>query len=202
MADKETATSSVTIPVIDISGYIGGGSAAQTAQVAAEIGQACRSPGFFQIVGHDVAPSLRGRLLDQTARFYAQPAAAKAALHRGLSINGARGYEALGTEVLEAGYADQKEGFMFGPELPPGRFLQGPNLWPDEAACPGFRATMEEYFAAARGLSVRLFRLLALSLGLEEKYFDAFIDSRDCKGGEEKDATPPHPPRVGRNRTL
>ncbi|KAI1487043.1 putative gibberellin 20 oxidase [Biscogniauxia mediterranea] len=181
MSDKEATASSnnITIPVIDISGYIAG-SATQTARIAADLGQACRSPGFFQIVGHGVAPSLRARLLEKTAQFYALPAAAKAALHRGRSANGARGYEALGTEVHETGYTDQKEGFMFGPELPPGgRFLQGPNLWPDEAACPGFRQTMEEYFAAARGLSVKMFRLLALSLGLDESYFDAFVDSRD-----------------------
>ncbi|KAI5921916.1 putative gibberellin 20 oxidase [Camillea tinctor] len=179
MANTDTgAAPTITIPVIDISGYIQG-SAPQTAHIATQLAQACRSPGFFQIVGHDVPASLRARLLSQTAQFYALPAETKAALHRGLSANGARGYEALGTEVLEGSYTDQKEGFMFGRDLPPGRFLQGPNLWPAESVCPGFRATMEEYFTAVRGLSVKMFRLLALSLGLEEGYFDGFVDSRD-----------------------
>ncbi|KAI1763141.1 hypothetical protein GGR53DRAFT_498691 [Hypoxylon sp. FL1150] len=80
---------------------------------------------------------------------------------------------------MEGDFQDQKEGFMIGPELPPGRFLQGPNLWPEEGDCPGFRSTMEEYFAAVRGLSVKMFRLLALSLRLDEHYFDAFVNSRD-----------------------
>ncbi|KAI1498015.1 putative gibberellin 20 oxidase [Biscogniauxia marginata] len=168
----------VTIPVIDISDYIRG-DAAGTTKVALELGRACRSPGFFQIIGHDVPAELRSRLFEKTSQFYSLPQEKKSALRRGLSVNGARGYEALGTEVLESEYMDQKEGFMFGPELPPGRFLQGPNLWPEESSCPGFRSTMEEYFAAARGLSVKMFRLLALSLGLSEKYFDAFVDSRD-----------------------
>ncbi|KAI1080936.1 putative gibberellin 20 oxidase [Whalleya microplaca] len=169
---------SITIPVIDISGYIDGDST-KTAQIAQELNAACRSPGFFQIVGHDVSAELRARVFKKAAEFYALPHATKAALRRGLSVNGARGYEAIGTEIMEDDFEDQKEGFMIGPELPPGRFLQGPNLWPEESACPEFRSTLEEYFAAVRNLSIKMFRLLALSLNLEEKYFDAFVDSRD-----------------------
>ncbi|KAI0891991.1 putative gibberellin 20 oxidase [Annulohypoxylon nitens] len=168
----------VTIPVIDISGYIAGDSS-QTARIAEELNAACRAPGFFQIVGHDVSTDLRARLFQKTAEFYSLPSAKKSALGQGFSVNGARGYEAIGAEIMEGDFKDQKEGFMMGPELPAGRFLQGPNMWPEEADCPGFRSTMEEYFAAARNLSVKLFRLLALSLHLEENYFDGFVDSRD-----------------------
>ncbi|KAI1103723.1 putative gibberellin 20 oxidase [Jackrogersella minutella] len=174
----EQAPSHVTIPVIDISGYIAGDSS-RTAHIVEELRAACRAPGFFQIVGHTVSPELRDRLFAKVAEFYALPSAKKSALRQGLSVNGARGYEAIGAEIMEADFRDQKEGFMIGPELPPGRFMQGPNLWPEDGDCPGFRSTMEEYFAAARNLSVKLFRLLALSLRLEEHYFDAFVDSRD-----------------------
>ncbi|KAI0179851.1 putative gibberellin 20 oxidase [Hypoxylon sp. FL1284] len=175
--DRAQATS-VTIPIIDISGYIDG-DLFRTAQIAEELNAACRAPGFFQIVGHDVPAELRVRLFDKVSQFYALPPAAKSALRRGLSANGARGYEAIGSEVFEDDIQDQKEGFMIGPELPRGRFLQGPNLWPDDSDCPGFRSVMEEYYAAVRSLSVKMFRLLALSLRLDEHYFDAFVDSRD-----------------------
>ncbi|KAL7619626.1 hypothetical protein AAE478_010167 [Parahypoxylon ruwenzoriense] len=168
----------ITVPVIDISGYITG-DPSRTAEIAEELNTACRSPGFFQIIGHDVPAELRPRLFSKVAQFYTLPSAAKAALSRGLSSNGSRGYEAAGAQVLEGDFGDQKEGFMIGPELPPGRFLQGPNLWPRESDCPGFRSTMEEYYAAVRSLSVKMFRLLALSLRLDEHYFDAFVDSRD-----------------------
>ncbi|KAI0886613.1 putative gibberellin 20 oxidase [Annulohypoxylon maeteangense] len=176
--DQGPPAAPVTIPVIDISGYIAGDST-RTAQIAEELSAACRAPGFFQIVGHDVSSELRTRLFEKTAQFYRLPSAKKSALGQGFSANGARGYEALGAEIMEGDFKDQKEGFMMGPELPPGRFLQGPNLWPEEVDCPEFRSTMEEYFAAARGLSVKLFRLLALSLHLEEHYFDDFVNSRD-----------------------
>ncbi|KAI1385682.1 putative gibberellin 20 oxidase [Hypoxylon trugodes] len=168
----------LTIPVIDISGYVNG-DLSRTSEIVKELGSACCTPGFFQIVGHDVPAELRNRLFAKVAQFYDLPQSAKSALSRGLSANGARGYEAIGTEIMEGDFQDQKEGFMIGPELPPGRLLQGPNLWPDESECAGFRSTMEEYFIAVRSLSVKMFRLLALSLRLEENYFDTFVDSRD-----------------------
>ncbi|KAI0024069.1 putative gibberellin 20 oxidase [Xylariomycetidae sp. FL0641] len=166
------------IPVIGISGYIKGDHV-EIPQIARELDAACRHSGFFQVVGHATSADMRSRLFDGMSQFFALPLATKSKLSRSLSENGARGYEASGTQTLEDGYRDMKEGFMIGPELPLGRFLQGPNLWPDEDVCPGLRDTLEEYFAATRELSLKLFRLLALGLGLEEKYFDAFVDSRD-----------------------
>ncbi|KAI0845896.1 putative gibberellin 20 oxidase [Daldinia vernicosa] len=166
------------IPVIDISGYLAGDSL-RTAEIASELNAACCAPGFFQIVGHDIPAELRTRLFDKVTQFYDLPVAKKSALSRSLSANGARGYEAVGALTFEGDFVDQKEGFMIGPEKPPGRLLQGPNLWPEERDCPGFRSTMEEYFASVRSLSVKMFRLLALSLHLDEYYFDAFVNSQD-----------------------
>lgn len=171
--------SKVAIPVIDISGYVAG-DASRTAEIAEQLNAACRAPGFFQIIGHDVPADLRARLFSKAAQFHALPLAKKSALNQNLSISGTRGYEGIGSQKFEGDFGDQKEGFMIGRELPPGRFLQGPNLWPEESDCPGFRSAMEDYFAALRDLSVKMFRLLALSLRLDEHYFDAFVDSRDC----------------------
>lgn len=83
--------------------------------------------------------------------------------------------------MLEGGFADQKEGFMIGPELPDAtRFLQGPNQWPPEDAVPGFRETFMQYLNAVHQLSKAMFRLMALSLGLEENYFDDFVSGENC----------------------
>ncbi|KAI2635789.1 putative gibberellin 20 oxidase [Hypomontagnella submonticulosa] len=169
---------SITIPVIDISGYLAGDST-RTAEIAGQLSAACRDPGFFQVIGHDVSRELRTHLFDSVAQLYSLPLDKKILLSRDLSANGFRGYEAIESQEFESGFRDLKEGFMIGPELPPGRFLQGPNMWPEESDCPRFRSTMEEYFAAMRSLSVKMFRLLALSLHLDERYFDAFVDSRD-----------------------
>ncbi|KAI8959184.1 putative gibberellin 20 oxidase [Daldinia sp. FL1419] len=171
-------SSNFEIPTIDISGYIVGDSR-RTTEIVNELNTACRAPGFFQIVGHDIPVSLRTRLFDKVTQFYNLPIAKKSVLSHIHSVSGARGYEAVGAVTLEGDFADQKEGFMIGPEKPPGRFLQGPNLWPEETDCPGFRSTMEEYLASVRSLSVKMFRLLALSLDIDEHYFDAFVNSPD-----------------------
>lgn len=182
----------LTIPVIDISGYLSGDASA-TASIAAALHSAATAPGFFQVVGHGVSPALRARVLERLAAFYRLPAAAKRALHRDNSPNGLRGYEAVGAQTLEPGFTDQKEGFMVGAELQleaPGetaRFLQGANQWPAEEACPGFRDTMMEYFERLRALSTTMFRLMALSLSLEETYFDAFVGSKNCECGDCRD---------------
>jgi isopenicillin N synthase-like dioxygenase len=83
---------------------------------------------------------------------------------------------------------ETKEGFNWGyePALDPtggdGKYVeldgsvpsetgQG-NLWPNEADLPGFREAVKEYYGQVLQLARHLFRLFALSLGLEETYFD------------------------------
>jgi len=170
----------VKIPLINISGYIKGDKE-QTARIAAELYSACQSPGFFQITGHTVPAELRARLLAKLAEFYRLPASQKQALHRGQS-KCLRGYEKVGEQRLEEGFSDDKEGFMIGPEFPADAgFLQGPNQRPDEEAIPGFREVFTTYFEEVLALSKIMFRLMALSLSLDEHFFDAFVGSKDCK---------------------
>lgn len=186
MGSKETESlSAITIPVIDISPYVAPDPSSEaTSSIARSLHAAARSPGFFQIVGHGVPPSLRARLLQKMAAFFSLPAETKTALHRNLSP-AMRGYEGVGDQRLEPAFADRKEGFTVGAERAFGeRFLQGPNRWPAEEACPGFRDTVMEYFEAMRALSRTIFRLMALSLGLEEGWLDEFVGSRDCKSSQ------------------
>ncbi|KAL2402406.1 hypothetical protein ABEF95_000652 [Exophiala dermatitidis] len=49
------------------------------------------------------------------------------------------------------------------------------NVWPDEADLPGFRDAIAEYYGQVLQLARHLFRLFALSLGLEETYFDELM---------------------------
>lgn len=179
MAARSDSPFQVVIPVIDVVGYLQG-DPTETAQIAIAIRDACKSPGFFQITGHGVPPELRADLLAHLKLFFALPASSKKALHRDQS-KCLRGYESVGEQSLEAGFSDQKEGFMIGREaLSEKRFLQGPNQWPNEADVPGFRETFMTYFSAMQGLSLTLFRLMALSLDLDETYFDNFLTHEAC----------------------
>lgn len=196
---KTSATSSsmplsITIPIIDISGYLSS-DAEETKRVAAAIRSAAISPGFFQVTGHPITLDLRERLLAAVKSFYALPRDVKASLHRNNS-NCLRGYECVGDQQLEPGFQDAKEGFMIGQELEGDnlRFSQGPNQWPAEDECPGFRQVFMEYFEAMRLFSRIMFRIVALSLGLEEKYFDDFAYGRDtvtmCRAHRYPPTTP------------
>jgi isopenicillin N synthase-like dioxygenase len=172
---------SITIPVIDISGYLSS-DPEQTKQVVAAVRSAAISPGFFQVVGHPISLDLRERMLAAVKSFYALPTSVKARLHRNNSTC-LRGWESVGEQTLEAGFRDAKEGFMVGSELEGDnlRFAQGPNQWPSEDECPGFRGVYMEYFEAMRLFSRSMFRIVALSLGLEERYFDDFVYGRDSE---------------------
>ena len=84
--------------------------------------------------------------------------------------------ETLDPEVQTEG--DTKEGFYIGseisttdPKYDPSR-LRGPNQWPDNELLPDFRLVMEEYYAKVSKIALRLVQLLAMSLDLDETYFD------------------------------
>lgn len=165
------------IPTINIAGYLQHDEQ-ETIKIVEALRAACSNPGFFQVTGHQVSRSVRATLFTQLRQFFALPQGAKDALHRNNSPH-LRGYETVGDEKMEHGFHDQKEGLMIGQELPPGRFLQGPNLWPLEEEAPGFRGAFMAYFEAVHELSKTMFRLMALTLDLDERCFDAFVDSRD-----------------------
>jgi isopenicillin N synthase-like dioxygenase len=149
----------MTIPVIDL---------ARSSTVVTEIGEACRTHGFFYVAGHGVAEELQNRLERQSREFFDQDVAEKLKIRMALAGPAWRGYFPVGDE-LTSGEPDRKEGLYFGAELPPGPPLQGPNLFPDRPA--GFRETVLEYMTVMTDLGHRLVAAIALSLGLAETYF-------------------------------
>ncbi|ROV92571.1 hypothetical protein VMCG_08919 [Cytospora schulzeri] len=182
---SSTLSSVINIPIIDIAGYLQQHPTPDpdlTSHITQQIHQAARSPGFFQITGHNIPHELRTRLFQSMETFFALPAATKSSLHKDHSP-AFRGYEGVGDQMLEAGVLDRKEGFTIGAEWEgdPERagFLQGRNQWPAEEVCPGLREVLGEYFEAMRGLSKAMFRLMALSLGLDEEWFDDFVASEN-----------------------
>lgn len=170
--------SGASLPVISIAGL----SAADPKirrSVGAEVRKACLSNGFFYCAGHDIPAGLIDAVFLETERFFALPAAQKAAVDKARSFCN-RGYEALRGQRLEAGAPpDLKEGFYIGPEMPlddvrvvERRFNRGPNLWPSDL--PGFRPAMLDYMTAMLDLGERLMRGIALSLDLPEDHFGDF----------------------------
>lgn len=171
----------IEIPIIDISGYLSGDPEGKK-RAAQEFRQACENQGFLQVVGHSVPKEVQDRFLAAIARFFALPVTEKEKVSQQNS-KCYRGYERVGGQKLDelddSATPDQKEGFSVRPERPLGRFLQGPNQWPDNL--PGFKEAYMEYFEAVHQLSKSVFRLMALSLDMPEDHFDAFAADPDGK---------------------
>lgn len=162
------------IPIINISPLIGGTEGRH--DVADIIGQACRGCGFFYITGHGVEKGLQQRLEDLSRRFFAQDIEAKMEIQMARGGRAWRGYFPVGGE-LTSGQPDLKEGVYFGAEIGDdhpmtraGVPMSGPNLFPSNI--PGFRETILEYLAVMTELGHALMRGIALSLGLDESYFE------------------------------
>lgn len=162
------------IPMIDLSD-----SPARTREeLAAEIGDACKKWGFFQVVNHGVPLGLRKRVEELVKEFFDQPPEEKEKVKR--------------DEVHPMGYHDSehtknvrdwKEVFDF--------FLQDPTLipalshpedkslrkltnqWPQSP--PQFRETCEEYAREVENLAFKLLELISLSLGLPADKFNGYF---------------------------
>ncbi|KAJ9612536.1 hypothetical protein H2200_004133 [Cladophialophora chaetospira] len=187
-----------SVPLIDIGASFSGNSAARKA-IAQQIRDACLTTGFFQISNHGVSAEAMDGVLDQAKRFFRDLSPTqKDKLHLKNSPL-FRGYEPHDYSYVNpddmgkdgTGYDHQqetKEGFNWGYEtgLDPtggdGKYVeldgQSPaetglgNLWPSEDELPGFYAAIKAYYSQVLELARHLFRLFALSLGLEERYFD------------------------------
>jgi isopenicillin N synthase-like dioxygenase len=166
-----------SLPVIDIAGLAGDFAARRS--VAQKLRSACIDTGFFYIKGHGAPPPLVEEVFHQSRAFFALPMEQKLALTMANS-RCRHGYEPLKAQTLEPGAPpDLKEGFLAGEDLAadhpavlndPGNV--GPNQWPPQL--PSFKKAMTSYVAEMKGLAKTLMRGLALSLDLEEDYFDDF----------------------------
>lgn len=65
-------SSTKTPPVIDFSDYLSGDPSRMKA-CADQIGHACRTQGFFQIVNHPIPASLQKQMFDASREFFALP---------------------------------------------------------------------------------------------------------------------------------
>ena len=177
---------STTVPVIDISPYHHGDSAARK-RLAEEIDRTCRTIGFMVIAGHGVDPALIEAVEDTSRAFFDLPLPEKMEIVRP-APDVTRGYMPFKAEVLvksRGGDAagDLNESLMIGPvdvtdadyytASAAGRHF-APNLWPSRP--DGLRAVYERYYRVMDRLAIDLMRLFAMALELPENYFDASVD--------------------------
>ena len=167
--------SQASLPVIDIAALLQPGDVEQCRKVAAHIGEACRSHGFFYVSGHGIDEALQANLWEAASAFFALPLAEKMGIAMVYGGRAWRGYFPLGGE-LTSGRPDLKEGLYLGTELgvddprvQAGWPLHGANLWPHQV--PGLQLAVLDYVEAASRAAQAVLAGMALSLGLEQDWF-------------------------------
>ena len=144
---------------------------------AGAFGDALREYGFVGVGHHGVSRDLRERAYAATRAFFALPEQHKLA-YRQPGGGGARGYTPFRVETAkDQSVPDLKEFWHVGRELPATsvhRSTLPENVWPREI--PDFRESMLELFSALDQLGKHLLSLVALHLGLPERWFEPAID--------------------------
>ena len=165
------------IPVIDIAA-LQQDDAVAAGQIAARIGRACETAGFFYVTGHGVPEPVVDGVLAAAAWFFDRPQAERDAL----DVAGSpcfRGYVPMGItgpgvprRLLEAFQLMLDLG-PDDPDVRAGSVMHGPNRWPEDGL--DFRMALETYYSAMTALSDRLLGAFARALGLDAGYFRPYF---------------------------
>jgi isopenicillin N synthase-like dioxygenase len=172
------------VPVIDISPYVGDGTAEQRDAVAAALNEAASTVGFMQIVGHGMPASATDGLAHAIDSFFGLELEAK----KEYVVRGAnRGYTPPKSESLSLSLGVETPGMMndffeaFNVGVESGSFAgleldesdYGINVWP---ALAGWRGAIEAYFAEAQRVAHTLTTIFAAALALPDGFFEAITD--------------------------
>ena len=177
------ADADASVPIIDIAPFANSGSGGHSLVVDA-VKDACEHVGFFVITGHGVPDEIIAAMFKRGRDFFSLPLEEKMRIKRpapGIS----RGYnslagQSLGLTIGKKAPPDLMESLGFGPmqtDNAPywtegfGPVHAHPNLWPDRM--PEFRPAIAAYWQAMEELSMRLQRIFALALDLEEDFFES-----------------------------
>ena len=172
------------VPLVDLAGAFEPGP--HRDEAVDVIRRACEDVGFLVITGHGVGEEVVQGIDSVSRAFFALPEEEKRThvgapgIYRGFTPSQASAL-ALSREdeslpdlcelytvnrfddpgvARRAGLREGREGFF------------APNIWPDPDRVPGFKDAFETYYEVMEDLATKLMRLMALALGLDERWFD------------------------------
>lgn len=167
-----------SLPVIDISPFVKGGSTDERLRVAMELRRACVDIGFFYLVGHGIPDEELDESIRWGHRLFELPKEELAKLHKDNNRYGLGFVPAGGTQPGEDRAPDTREVFSMTRERLPGedsnpRNWAGHSQWPDERLLPGYKAFMQRHIEKRIALAHQVLEAFALSLGLPANGFEA-----------------------------
>lgn len=164
------------IPVVDLSDFTGGDPKKKAAFVQ-QLGKAYEEVGFVAVKNHGIPDDLIADLYQYVQEFFSLPADKK----KGYEIPelaGQRGYTSFGKEHAKGSEApDLKEFFQYGQTVPENHPLKPE--YPDNVSVKeveGFGETIFKAYRAFEKSGKSLLQAIALYLGLNENYFDDFVE--------------------------
>lgn len=151
-----------------------------------ELFDACSNVGFFYAKNHGIPEDIVDNTFNWSKKFFhEQTTDEKMKVFTGLlEDENYQGYHPFGKFTFDAGnrrQPDLMEAFNFtyereqDPAQPPPSddCVAFENIWPENF--PGFKENMFKYHTECLKIARKLIRILALSLGLEEDYFDKYV---------------------------
>ncbi|AVA22009.1 MULTISPECIES: 2OG-Fe(II) oxygenase family protein [unclassified Rhizobium] len=173
-------------PIFDLGAFEAAGEG-EKRRLGAEVDEICRSTGFLAIANHGVDEAVIQAVWAKTHAFFDRPADVKQrakAPYPGYPY----GYLGPGTEALSKSRnidtpPDLKESFNGGPlAVPAGMtdpealgFCYAATIWPDGPE--GFADAWKAYYRSMEDLAARIMRVFATALGLDEHFFDSYVDA-------------------------
>ncbi|XP_020676039.1 2-oxoglutarate-Fe(II) type oxidoreductase hxnY isoform X1 [Dendrobium catenatum] len=154
---------SLQLPLVDLF-------SADRAAAVQSIREACLEYGFFYIKNHGIDREIQ-LVFRESEKFFSLPFDEKMKLQRN---DDHRGYTPPYAENLDPSSkskGDLKESFYIGPAKSCKSILES-NQWPSEASLPLWRATMVSYHEKVLIIGKHLLSLIALSLKLDERFFE------------------------------
>jgi isopenicillin N synthase-like dioxygenase len=166
----------MTIPVVDLDDFVNGNPNQKSAFVQ-KLGHAYEDVGFVAVKNHGIPPELIADLYKYVQQFFSLPAERKKKFEIS-ELAGQRGYTSFGKEHAKGSDApDLKEFFQYGQVVPADHTLK--SEYPDNVNVddvPGFNETFFKAYRAFEKSGKSLLQAIALYLGLEENYFDDFVE--------------------------
>lgn len=146
--------------------------------------------GFIILVNYQKygpSPEDFQNLTEQSLKFFALPDEVKQKCEM-IHLPHFLGYTRLANEIT-ASRTDWREQIDLATELPAPKEgepiyknIEGPNLWPDEEAIPGFRETISTYIAQMTELGTVFRKLVCEAIGLSADALDGFFkENQQCK---------------------
>lgn len=162
------------IPSVDLRDFLSG-DATRKQMFVSEIGRAFEDIGFVALKGHYLKEELVTELYDEIRKFFALPIETKYT-YEIPGIGGQRGYVSFGKEHAKGRKeGDLKEFWHFGQYVD--KDSKYASEYPDNvevAELPRFNIVGKEAYQMLEKTGISVLQALALHLGLEEYYFDAF----------------------------